>query len=178
MSRTYTEDDRGAALEIYVEHGAKVASQRTGVSAQTIRSWASRRGVVTERAGRQSAATKAMIRSAAEKRVRLREQLLDKALDALGRMDEPHIDFRGSDCKEVRWDRATSGAMKDYATTAAILIDKLRLEEGQVTGRQEHVHADATDLELRRLADELRAHAGGPLPLAAQGPPEADHAGG
>ena len=68
-------------------------------------------------------------------REELRVRLLEKALDALDRMDERHIDYKGNNALEVSWEVAPSGAFKDYATGAAILIDKYRLEMGETTSR-------------------------------------------
>ncbi len=48
-------------------------------------------------------------------------------------MDEPHTEYVGREAKAVTWEKAPAHAIKNYAMTAGILIDKLRLEEGWVT---------------------------------------------
>lgn len=165
---SYSEDQRAEAIALYVEHGPTEASRRLNIPKGTITRWAKRAGAETVSPANTRAATEAATAKAGQRRAELRQLLLEKALDALRRMDAPHKDYRGKDADEVWWDKAPSGDMKNYATTAAILIDKLRLEEGAATSREEHVQTSEVDRELERLADELRARAdaGSPLPVA------------
>jgi ABC-type branched-subunit amino acid transport system ATPase component len=58
-----------------------------------------------------------------------------------------HIDFKGKDATEVTYPKAPAAAFQQYATSAAILIDKFRLEGGEVTERTEAITTD-TDLPL------------------------------
>jgi len=43
--RTYTDDQKSEALELYVEHGACETARRTGIPQKTISSWAARNKV-------------------------------------------------------------------------------------------------------------------------------------
>lgn len=139
MARPVYDDafkDRAVALA--VEHGAAEAARLTNVNAGTIRSWMSRTpGVATDvRQTIADARTVAADRRGV-KREELRTLLIEKAVDMLGRMDEAHIDFKGKDAKTVTFPKAPSGACQQYATAAAILLDKFRLEMGEATGRVE-----------------------------------------
>ncbi len=152
--RSYTEAEKDEACLIYVEQGPTEVYRRLGIPPTTVVSWAQARGLRTMRNEKTRARTEAREVDAGERRSLLRQKLLDKALDALERMDEAHKDFRGKDAAEVSWDKAPSGAMKDYAMTAAILIDKLRLEEGSATARTEHVDPQQRAAEV---LDQLAA---------------------
>ena len=83
--------------------------------------------------------------------------LLERAADLLERMDEPHVEFKGKDADQVTYPMAPAAAVQNYATSAAILIDKFRLEMGEATGRQEHWSNDYADHEARSIADTIRA---------------------
>jgi len=100
-------------------------------------------------------ATKAASARADLKREELRELLLDQAVDLLHRMNAPHKDFKGKDALTVWWDKAPSGATKDYATAAAILIDKYRLEMGEATNRTHVEGSDDIDRNVRTLVGEM-----------------------
>ena len=90
----------------------------------------------------------------------IREQMLDKALDLLARIDEPHIDYRGKDIVEVRWEKAPSGDVQRYVTSVGILIDKYRLEMGETTGRTESIGLSPIDLEFQKVLDEFNRQHG------------------
>lgn len=159
MPKAYPPELRDAAIRTAAQEGVTAAAKAHGVGKATISRWCSEAGIGTVPNEQTQAATDA----AALKRAALREQigteLLVKALDMLTRMDEEHKDYRGKDADEVFWDKAPSGACQQYATAAAILIDKSQLLSGEATSRGEHVQIDPTDAELRRLAAELKSRA-------------------
>ncbi len=158
--RSYTEAEKGEACLIYVEHGPQEVKRRLGIPPSTVMRWADKRKLRTIRNEKTLAAVEALEVDAQARRGRLRQQLLNKALDALERMDQEHKDFRGKDASEVSWDKAPSSAMKDYAMTAAILIDKLRLEEGSATARTEHVDPQQRAMEVLDQLAARRARRG------------------
>ena len=166
MPARYSDQERADALALYVEHGPAEAARRTGIPKTTISSWAGRNQVRTNATAKTQAATQAASAIAAAKREQLKADLLAKALDLLARMDQPHQEFVGTQGKDVTYDRAPAAAVKAYATSVGILIDKLRLEEGAATSREEHVNVSEVDRELDRLAAELRGRASSPLPVA------------
>ncbi|HSH58434.1 MAG TPA: hypothetical protein VK988_02110 [Acidimicrobiales bacterium] len=119
--------------------------RRLGIPKGTVLYWATQRNLRTVRNQKTAEATEAAALDARAKRALVQCLLLDRALDALDRMDEVHKDFRGKDA---------SSAVKDYAMTVAILIDKLRLEEGGVTARTEHLDPQQRAAEV---LDQLAA---------------------
>ena len=151
---TYTAEQRDEALALYAAYGTSEASRRTSIPKSTIDSWARRYRLRTVRNEKTAAATEAAQVDARAKRVRLQGLLLDQALKALTRMDEPHKDFRGKDGREVWWEKAPPEAMRHYAMACAILIDKLRLEEGNATARTEYVDPRQ---RAHEVLDELAA---------------------
>lgn len=126
-----------------------------GVTRRSIQSWAHKTGKPLGDAAHEGSNR---AREAAEvqfeaRRAELRVLLSEKVVDIIGRMDKPHIDFRGKEAEEVVFPIATSTDVRNYAVAAGILIDKMRLEEGQHTthGITESKDVDDFDLEVRRL---------------------------
>ena len=153
----YSQEERDAALAVYQSDGLAAAYRASGASKPSIKRWAERSGIVTYHGEKTQAATEARQVSIDAKRVKLRELLLDKALDMAARMDEPHIDFKGANVTRVTFPKAPAGACQNYATSIAILIDKFRLESGEVTGREAVIHDyfDRTDEDLIREAERI-----------------------
>ena len=165
MRTEHSTQEKETALDIYQDRGLAAAHHATGIPRSTLHGWARAAGLDTSSiAGRTAeqtiAANIAREARCAELRTELREMLLSTAVDLLERIDQPHKEFKGVDAHEVEFDRAPAGAARDYATSAAILLDKYRLEVGEVTSRQEH-HVDGDpraravalldDLQMRRL---------------------------
>jgi len=154
-----TKAEREEALKLYLEEGPSAASRATGIPSGTIRSWASRAGVQRARTQKQAAAIEASMMRQAEKREELRELLLDRAVELLHRLDDPHIDFRGKDARQVTFPKPGGMDSKNYATAAAILIDKYRLEMGEATARTYHEGSDDIDRSVGQLVEELARRA-------------------
>lgn len=160
----YTEKQKDEALELYKTVGPGEASRQTGIPRATISKWAQRSRVTVARSQKTEAATKAAVASFAEKRARLRERLLEQTHDLIDRMNEPHQEFVGSDGNEVIYDLPPAGAVKSYATSVGILIDKMRLELGEHTAHDRH-ESSSVDREIEKLLGEMdrkdAAHANG-----------------
>ncbi len=137
-----------------VDHGPAEAAKHYGIKATTVRSWCSRAGVATDASERTKAATESAQARRLAKREELRTLMIEKAVDLVHRMDEVHIDYRGKDADQVTFPKAPAQACQQYATAAAILLDKFRLEMGEATGRTEHT---AGKEAAHALADELAA---------------------
>lgn len=152
--RSYTPEQRSRALELYVTKGCCHAARELGIPKTTIANWAKAAGLEPPTEN-MTEGVKAVEARAAVKRAALKELLLDKALDLAHRMDEPHIDFKGKDVHKVTYPKAPAAACQQYATSIGILIDKFRLENGEVTGREEVVTVDAVDAAIRDLEAEL-----------------------
>lgn len=135
---TYTDEQRTEALTFYLEHGTAEAARLSEISPRTIRRWANEDGLAAARDKNLSDAGEHLKIQHETMREELRVRFLETALDALDRMTEEHVDYRGKDAKRVTWPMAPAREMKDYATTAAIMVDKYRLEMGESTDRTEH----------------------------------------
>lgn len=157
--RRYTDEEREAALALYAEQGPTAVQEQLGIPKQTVQSWARADGVRTVRNERTAEAVEAARLDRELTRERLRDAMLAKALDLIGRMDEPHIDFRGKDVTKVTFPKASASGCQAYATAAAILLDKFRLEVGEATNRTETHTTDQLDRDIEALLAKLPAKA-------------------
>lgn len=116
-------------------------AQRYGVAARTVRDWAQRNGTplgVLARAEAEKAREVAQVEHQA-RRAQLRLEMSQAALTVLGRLVEER------DGKQAQ----------GFAVTLGILIDKIRLEEGEVTSRSESWTADEWTRQVRMLEAEV-----------------------
>ena len=153
MATEYDPEAKAEALRLYQEVGLAEAWRRTGIPKPTIASWARREGLPhTDAAAKTREATLAASARADQLRTEMHVMLLEKAVDLLERMDEPHTEFKNSakEIREVVYPIAPAGAVQNYATSVGILIDKYRLEVGEATTRSESkdITSDLTDYEL------------------------------
>jgi transposase-like protein len=153
--RRYTPEQKAEALALYATDGPTAVADQLGIPKATVVGWARSNGVRTVRNERTAEAVEAARVDRELTRERLRDAMLAKALDLIGRMDEKHIDFRGKDCTEVEFPKPSPSGCQAYATAAAILLDKVRLELGEVTGRTEHRTTDHLDREIENLLGKL-----------------------
>lgn len=154
--RKYTDAERERAVALYVEQGPCAVEKQMGIAKSTVSRWAKKAGVGTDHAAKTREATEAAAEVAAGKRAEVRVKLLDKALDLMGRMDEEQVEYVGQQGKRVTYDRPNAADCKHYATAAAILIDKLRLEEGEATTRNEQITSTDFDREVAQLVQKVQ----------------------
>lgn len=157
MMAKYSDTQKREAVNLYIQHGTTKASQQSGVPKRTLLRWAKDSDVVAQARDKTDTARTELARVNAERRERIKTTLLEKIEDLLGRMDVPHVDFKGKDAQMVTYPVATSGDVKNYAVSVAVLIDKYRLEMGEATGRTEISVSQAEsvlDAEIMRLANE------------------------
>jgi hypothetical protein len=86
----------------------------------------------------------------AAKRAELKQLLIANAVDLANRMHEEHIDFKSAGPAgpvEVTYPKAPAQACQQYATAIGILLDKYRLECGEVTSRDEHHNVNKSELD-------------------------------
>lgn len=106
---------------------------------------------------------RAATEAATERRARLREEartkLAERIVDLLDRINEEHVEFVGKDGRREKLPTATAQASRDYSVSVGILIDKLRLELGEVTDRTENVSKSDFDREVSELVEKMRAQA-------------------
>lgn len=154
MPRIYTTEEKERALELYRSVGPREASRQLKINDSTICLWAKRVGAKppTEHIDARAKAVEARI---ALKRAKLKERLLDEAIYCAEAIHSEHVDFKGKDCTRVVYPVAPAAAVHHYAVSLAIFLDKFRLENGEVTGREEVVTVDAVDAAIRDLEAEL-----------------------
>jgi hypothetical protein len=148
----YSAKKQRDALELYVQFGPREASRQSGIPARTISRWAAKAGVATEVLSETAKATEAATAKAELTRAWIRATLLEKVADILGRLDMPHIDFRGKDAVQVTFPGPTPTGVKEYALAIGILLDKYRLEMGESTDRRQFEHSG--DITLRQVPDD------------------------
>lgn len=140
MASRYTPEQRERALDLYREHGPREAARQTGVPASTITTWASRSNTSrTFETQKTQAATETLKTRAEQVRSEIRLLLVERAQDALKLSSE-----------------ASSLDMKNYATAAAILLDKYRLEVGEATSRSEVHERSDLDRDIEKLVAEFQ----------------------
>jgi len=166
---TYTEEQKAEALAAYLEVGSAEAGRRLGIPSRTIRHWVTQRALAQVRREKTEVAIAQLVLLQEHMREELRTRLLEKGLDALDRMDQVHVDYRGKDSVRVEWEVAPAAAFKDYAVAMAVLLDKYRLEMGEATQRVEESGADDIERSIRQLVDEMARRAPTQVPEGAMG---------
>lgn len=146
------------ALAVYVEHGLAEAHRQTGIPKPTLHDWARRAGldpsVLAAESGKLTlAATEARQVRCEAMRAELRERLLETAGTLLDRVDHPYFDVRGKDAERIELPTPPPAGCRDYVVAAAVLIDKYRLETGEVTERAELLGAGADEARLGKIIE-------------------------
>lgn len=93
--------------------------------------------------------------NAAALRAAVRQKFLEVAMDALDRVHLPHVDFVGQDADRVVYPEAPARDWLSYMRTAALGLDKYRLEVGEST--------DRTEVMLRQRLERLSVEIGVPV---------------
>jgi transposase-like protein len=150
----YTPEFKARVLETYVKDGPAVAAREFEMPLRTVKYWAHQQGVCTEAASKET--TVAANEALRLRRAGLREKMLQRADQMLERMGEKYRTV-AKDGTVVEYDAPPASVCKDLALTLAILVDKLRLEEGEATERTETLTIDVLDREIARLEAEVAA---------------------
>jgi hypothetical protein len=138
--RVYGWDFKAEVLAVYEVDGPAVVRDLWGghPSETTIIRWARECGVgCVAETKRQTEAANVLLQA---RRLRIRDKLAERAEEMLDRMAEAMTIYVGSGATPmpVEVERPSASVCRDLATTAGILIDKLRLESGEATERVEH----------------------------------------
>lgn len=146
-------ETKAEALKVIEREGnIERAHRETGIPRNTLWRWAEAAGIAPKATAKHLAQTeKARVSHEANvalRRAELRDRLIETAHDMIDRMSKPHVDFKGKDGMRVEYPIAPAEAVRNYAISLAVLIDKYRLEVGEVTGRT----------EFRKLTDDLDDH--------------------
>lgn len=181
--RTYTDQQRADALELYLQHGLAEAARLYSVPRGTLSSWAVRAGVQTDAAvaaaqrEQTDAARARWAEVTQEHREELAGRLLAEVHTLLDQVQEPTTYYRvvtlsggqgaGASAAVVPVDVPHPLAKDQQARVAAVasLVEKLQLLTGQATERHDlgdldleaEVHAQqAREAELQQLRSRLR----------------------
>jgi len=139
-ARTYTPEQKDAALALYREHGPAEAGRRTGIPGATIRSWAHRSAEdASEGAEQTRAATEAARLSWAQRRAQLTDETGTVAAQMLERIK---VSKRSSDARAL-------------AQAFSVLIDRAQLLDGGATSRVEVADPEDLAARVRGLRDDL-----------------------
>jgi hypothetical protein len=138
--RTYTAEEREAALAVYAEEGAGEASRQTGIPRGTISCWAFKAGIKPV----DPAKNAALLAQRQAELAQWRQDIADKLYVAAERF-----------VRETEEAEATTTDKKNLITAAAIAIDKAQLLTGAATGRVEHAATDDGAEWVARKRDDL-----------------------
>lgn len=160
--RSYGKDEKEKAIDLAVRLGPAEESRQCDIPSGTLKRWmheaGERTSVLPEEIMAEAAARRAKTAFAVEGakerqnilREEIRETLLLRAKDALDRMVKPYIDFKGNAGTERLYPEAPADAFKAFATAAAILLDKYRLEQGETTA---HTSVDISGYVAKAARD-------------------------
>lgn len=157
VAAAYTPEQRQAAIARAQQIGTGKAARELGVKRGTLAAWVNRAGLTApSQSERTAAATAASLQHREALRVRVHTKLLRQIDRLLDRMDQPHVDFKGSG-NRVTYPKAPAAAVQNYATSVGILIDKYRLEMGEATSRSESRDLTHDDHERELLRDAIKS---------------------
>lgn len=120
--RSYTDEQRREAIQLYAEAGPCEVERALGIPKGTVTKWAQAAGVRTEHSERTAEATAQHQQSWAERRARVADAMGEVAELAVGRARR---ELNGGSARNAR----------DCAATAAVMADKAQLLSGGVTTR-------------------------------------------
>ena len=133
-------EKKAIALLKTTDQSMTAIAKAVGMSPQTISRWAKKYGVERTIPKNLVAAIEARDERILARRSHLRERMIDEAHALLDRINEPHIEFMSAGAmgpQRVVYESARSGDIKNYVTSVAILVDKLRLESGEANERKD-----------------------------------------
>lgn len=172
---TYTDEQKTAALAVYVEHGPAEAERQTSIPRRTISSWARRTGVQTEAPEKTKAAVEAAALTIEQRKQALAGRLLTEAAALLDQLHAPTVhreivklpgrivaefDDAGEPIYSSAWTVAevhrpgpTTGEVKTLMIAAAIAVDKVQVLTGGATHRV--AFEGEADAEVKGVAAEI-----------------------
>lgn len=150
MNRTYTDELKAEALELYQQDGPTAAARELGIPKTTIHRWAKRAGATAPTAERTAAATAQSQQTAKQKRAMLGAALIDDAEALRMKLSEPYQVVTNTG-EVVTLPHPTARDMRDLSVSMGILVDKhIALNELDDDNGLEH-----TKSMLSALAEQL-----------------------
>lgn len=154
--RALSEEQKWDVIRLAQKRGTSYAADMTGLDGKKIRKLAREMGTsVTAKSAPMKPEVKEAIKEKQDdRRVVLKQKLLDRAHDLADRMGATYsIVTRDGEIIEIN--RPPARETKDFAIALGIVVDKMRLEMGEATSKTETVQRDQVDDELQKLAMEL-----------------------
>jgi transposase-like protein len=148
--RTYTDDERAAAIALYVEAGPTAVQRELGVPKGTVTAWAKVAGVGTVRNERMGEAIEAHMLDAKARRAGLVDKLVRVADEAL----------------DVELAKLAKSDLRDVVGARTRAIHDLQLLTGAATARTETVSSASIDDEVAALAEQLGLRSQPAAPVA------------
>jgi transposase-like protein len=168
--RTYTDDQKAQALELYAEAGPTAVEKAMGIPKATVTNWGRAAGVKTVRNENAAVRMEAARLTFEERRVTLAHALLDDVNRLRAELFAPVVQRQamtvsdgqnmGSHVEivDIHLDEPTFGEKKAILTSIGIAVDKVQLLSGAATSRTEvTVPADEVVAGLRDELAERRA---------------------
>ena len=171
--RSYTNEQREQALHLLIEFDYDTVVEKTGIPRTTINYWARKKRIRTEQSLRTKNATEAAAERWHLKQERLIDGLMDVALDAVERRNQPHVEHVGQAGREVTYPKAPPAAFLAYVTIIEKAVRTLaRLAEKSAARTEQAGGVTTTDAEyaaLRAAMLQEMARRAGPLTEAVSG---------
>ena len=158
MNTKTTDQNRAKAVDqarllvtggMSANEAAAAVAEPLGISGRTVKRWAQQSGESLGVASQDNAKNARVVARSQylASREELKVRMSKLAHDLIDRCYQPHYDYLTSKEGPARIDFETprSGDIKNYVTSAAILIDKCRLEEGKATERTERLSVGAIE---------------------------------
>ncbi len=169
--RTYSQQERAAALELYVEHGAPEAARQVGIPKATVASWARRAGLQTGAVGasraraRTEAARARWEEVSQEHREELAGRLLAEVHGLLDQVQAPSLvrqvvtlsgakdEPARAEVVDVLLPTPTARDQRDRMQAVGIAVDRLQLLTGQATERVDDLGGYDLEADLRKAQE-------------------------
>jgi transposase-like protein len=156
--KTYSKQEKEAAVAIYVEHGRKEAESQTGINGKTIAAWTSRAGLATDTDEKRKAAVEASKNARQLQKEQLAVMFGERAVWCLKIMDQDFteivVDQKGFEHEITS--RPKSADIKNLMVAAATGADKTLLLNGDPTAINE---TNLLTPDLKALAAQNRRNA-------------------
>lgn len=167
--RSYTDDEKTAALELYAIEGPTAVQTRMGISKSTVAQWAKKAGVQTARNETAAARVEAARLTFEQRRIDLAHGLLDDIARLRGQLFAPtvkreafnvslgHNAGQTVEIHDIELDQPTFADKKALLWSIGVAVDKVQILSGAATQRTEILGAAGASIddEVQRLAAEL-----------------------
>lgn len=144
--KTYTQEQKDAALALYETHGPTAVEKQLGIPKNTVAGWARKAGTRTVRPERTRAAVEARVADGKLRRALIVQRLYGRTEKILDRLEASQYVYRmmGPEGSEKVFDEdPPAGDERNLATSIAVYLDKAtKLEDYDRTGDESGAAVD------------------------------------